>query len=57
MIEVGVIVEVATVLIGFVGGCSCPARQIAVLAEKVMESSIISQVTPNQNDIQCRPKP
>ena len=57
MIEVGVVVEVATVLIGFADGCSYPARQIVVLAKKVMGSSIISQVKPNLNDIRCRPKP
>jgi len=57
MIEVGVIVEVATVRIVFVGGYSYPARQIVVLAEKVVENSIISQVTPNQNDIRCRLEP
>jgi len=57
MIEVGLVVEVAIVRIGFVGGCWYPARQIVVLAEKVVESSIISQVTPNQNNIRCRPKP
>jgi hypothetical protein len=44
MIEVGVVVEVEIVLIGFVGGCSYPARQIVVLAEKVMESSITANL-------------
>jgi hypothetical protein len=57
MTEVGVIVEVATVRIGFVGDCSYPARQIVVLAEKVVESSIISQVTPTRDNIRCKPKP
>ena len=57
MIEVGVAVEVAIVLIGFAGGCLYPDRQIVVLAEKVMGSSIISQVKPNLNDIRCRPEP
>jgi hypothetical protein len=57
MIEVGVVVEVEIVLIGFVGGCSYPARQIVVLAEKVVESSIISFTPPNRDNIQCRPKP
>lgn len=42
MIEVGVVVEVATVRIGFVGDCLYPARQIAVPAKMVMGSSIIS---------------
>jgi len=56
MIEVGVVVEVAIVLIEFVDGCWFD-RQIVVPAAMVMGSSIISLVTPILNDIRCRPKP
>jgi hypothetical protein len=57
MPEVAVFAEVAIGLIGFVDDCSYSARQIVVLAEKVMESSIISQVTSQKSDIRCKPKP